>query len=104
MTDTANAAPVWREATYTLKFPIKIDGQEPITTIRLSEPDAEALEVIDTQGAMNKGRITVTGTIAIIAALARLPLDTVRKVHRDDFAALAELAAPLAFGTPAEGQ
>lgn len=92
---------VWQEVTYVLTYPITIDGGEPITAITLREPDLEALEAMSDLGLEDGKRLTVRQTAAIVAALSRLPLASVRKLHRDDFGAIVELAAPLAFGRPA---
>lgn len=84
----------WKEVRYALVYPV--EGEDGLLTeIVLREPDVEALERIDDISLAEGHKIKIAQLRAIIAALSRLPDETVKKLHKEDFTALGELAVPL---------
>lgn len=84
----------WKEVRHTLAHPVEGEAGQ-ITEIVLREPDVEALERIDDMSLAEGQKIKIAQLRAIIAALSRLPDETIKRLHKDDFTVLGELAVPL---------
>lgn len=91
----AEAPLKWGETTIPLKFPVDQGEAPKIEKVTLREPDGEALEKIDALGLEPGKPMRVAQINGIIAALSGLPIETVRKLHRNDIRDLGEAAAPL---------
>lgn len=94
----ADTAPVWREASHALLFPIPAEGEAKIASITIREPDSEALERIEGLG-MTEGKApTLKQTRGLIEALAGLPDGSLKKLHHKDLTALSEISGPFLEG------
>lgn len=104
MSDAAEAKAVaWPEISISLKHPIEHMGTT-VTRLTLREPDVEALERIETLGLVAGKNPTVAQTRGIIAALSGVAGDAdglIKRLHKDDFAALAGHLVPLLAGDAA---
>ena len=94
MQDTQTPVATWRTVEHKLIHPVAgTDGN--ISSVVLKEPDIEALEKIDDLGIIEGKPMKVAQIRGIIGAVSGLPYEALKRIHRDDFAALGELAVPL---------
>jgi hypothetical protein len=84
-----------------LAHPLVIDGVE-VVEIVLRRPDVAALVAIEALGITDAAPPSLAQMLAIVAALARRPVDVIGQIDPEDFADLATQAADLLAGaTPA---
>lgn len=86
--------PTWKEKTIALAHPIRV-GERSIAALTLFEPNVDAMEAIEEIGFVEGQKATVKQMRAAVVALSRETPEAIGKLHRDDFAALAEAAVPL---------
>lgn len=101
-TDTAAAAPVWADVKVPLKFPIPLPGGGSLTELVLREPNAEQLEAIE-QITIDEKRQTAQLRL-IVATLAGVDPEPLKKLNARDYMALAEASGPLLEALGAEGK
>ncbi|MCR6673222.1 hypothetical protein [Devosia ginsengisoli] len=94
MTATPASTPVWAEKPHTLKFPVPVDGGDPITVVIIYEPDSEALERIEALNMQPGVNPTVAQTRGVVEAMSRLPDGALKKAHFSDIKALGGIAGP----------
>lgn len=87
----------WKTITVPLLHPIKV-GELFINEFVLSEPDVEALELLDEAGFQDGVQPTTKQVRIAIEALCRQPYDVVKRLHKDDFASIGGQVAPLLNG------
>lgn len=87
----------WKSKTIQLLHPIKV-GELSLTEVTLREPDLEAMEKIEEIGFEEGVQPTVKQVRLAIEALSGLETDKVKRLHKDDFAAVGAEVAPLLNG------
>lgn len=93
----------WKTKTITLLHPIKV-GELSLSSITLREPDLEAMEKIEEIGFEDGVQPTVKQVRLAIEALCGLDdqqLPLIKRLHKDDFAAVGAEVAPLLNGPTA---
>ena len=94
MPDTHTPVATWRTVEHKLIHPVAgADGN--VSSVIFKEPDIEALEKIDDLNIMEGKPLKVAQIRGIIGALSGLPDEVLKRIHRDDFAALGDKAVPL---------
>lgn len=92
---------MWKTKVHSLKYQIQHDGKQ-IAAVTVREPDVQALETIDDLGIVEGKRPTIKQSVALVAAMADVPIEVIRKLHKADFQSLMELVVPLMMGEPEE--
>lgn len=96
---TAEETPnVWKEVTYTLKFPVSLGNGTSVTSITFREPNGEALEAIDALGMEPGSNPTTSQGLGVIRALSGTQKEVTNKLHIKDIAGMMEVITPLLEG------
>lgn len=93
-----NAPLTWGKLKYTLLFPVSIPNHPTITEIVFSEPNGEALELIDALGIEDGKDPTVTQALGLLRALSGQPKAVTDKMHMRDIAGASKAISPLLEG------
>lgn len=89
----------WNSKKVPLTHPITV-GEVSYSEIEFKDPDADAMEAIEELDFKPKAKPTLRQLKGAVAAISRLPVDVIGKVHRDDFVTLCEEVVPFIEGSP----